>query len=90
MVAYALRCQKTEMCATTLYGVTMQENGTSKPIPARFVDVGENGEILDIDWKRKAGNFPLIPGPERLNIFLIVYRPLRCRRWPDFEGALAG
>ncbi|MCL2306194.1 MAG: chromosome segregation protein SMC, partial [Planctomycetaceae bacterium] len=39
--------KKTMTCASTLYGVTMQESGVSKPISVRFVDVGENGEILD-------------------------------------------
>ena len=38
--------KKTMVCASTLYGVTMQESGVSKPISVRFVDVGENGEIL--------------------------------------------
>ncbi len=39
--------KKTMACATTMYGVTMQESGVSVPISVRFVDVGENGEILN-------------------------------------------
>ena len=39
--------KKTMACASTLYGVTMQESGISKPISVRFTDVGENGEILE-------------------------------------------
>ena len=39
--------KKTMACASTLYGITMQDSGVSKPISVRFVDVGENGEILD-------------------------------------------
>lgn len=38
--------KKTMACATTLYGITMQESGVSKPISVRFIDVGEHGEIV--------------------------------------------
>jgi chromosome segregation protein len=33
-------------CATTIYGVTMQESGISKQVSVRFEDVSDNGEIL--------------------------------------------
>ncbi len=45
--------KKTMAAASTIYGVTMQESGISKPISVRFVDVGENGEILT-DADRRA------------------------------------
>ncbi len=45
--------KKTMAAASTIYGVTMQESGVSKPISVRFVDVGENGEIL-ADKEHKA------------------------------------
>lgn len=38
--------KKTMTCATTLYGVTMQESGVSKPVSVRFEDVSDDGEIL--------------------------------------------
>ena len=38
--------KKTMTCATTLYGVTMQESGVSKPVSVRFEDVSDEGEIL--------------------------------------------
>ncbi len=38
--------KKTMTCATTLYGVTMQESGISKPVSVRFEDVSDEGEIL--------------------------------------------
>ncbi len=38
--------KKTMTCASTLYGVTMQESGVSKRVSVRFQDVSENGEIL--------------------------------------------
>jgi chromosome segregation protein len=37
--------KKSMAAATTIYGVTMQESGVSKPVSVRFVDVDENGEI---------------------------------------------
>ncbi len=38
--------KKTMTCASTLYGVTMQESGVSKRVSVRFQDVSETGEIL--------------------------------------------
>ncbi len=38
--------KKTMTCASTLYGVTMQESGVSKRVSVRFEDVSETGEIL--------------------------------------------
>ena len=38
--------KKSMAFATTLYGITMQEFGVSKSVSVRYVDVGENGEIL--------------------------------------------
>jgi chromosome segregation protein len=37
--------KKTMTCATTLYGVTMQESGVSKRVSVRFEDVSDDGEI---------------------------------------------
>jgi len=38
---------KTSMAfAASLYGITMQELSVSKSVSVRYVDVGENGEIL--------------------------------------------
>jgi hypothetical protein len=36
---------RTMTCASTIYGVTMQESGISKQVSVRFEDVSENGEI---------------------------------------------
>ncbi|MCL2710934.1 MAG: chromosome segregation protein SMC [Planctomycetaceae bacterium] len=38
--------KKSMSFATSLYGITMQESGVSKLVSVRYVDVGENGEIL--------------------------------------------
>jgi len=37
--------KKTMTCASTIYGVTMQESGVSKQVSVRFEDVSDNGEI---------------------------------------------
>jgi chromosome segregation protein len=37
--------KKTMTCASTIYGVTMQESGVSKQVSVRFEDVSETGEI---------------------------------------------
>jgi chromosome segregation protein len=37
--------KKTMTCATTLYGVTMQESGVSKRVSVHFDDVSEDGRI---------------------------------------------
>jgi chromosome segregation protein len=37
--------KKTMTCATTLYGVTMQESGVSKRVSVRFEDVSANDEL---------------------------------------------
>jgi chromosome segregation protein len=39
--------KKSMAAATTIYGVTMQESGVSKPVSVRFVDVDEDGELLN-------------------------------------------
>ena len=48
--------KKTMTCATTLYGVTMQESGISKRVSVRFEDVSEDGHInvTDPDDKQAA------------------------------------
>jgi chromosome segregation protein len=38
--------KKTMTCATTIYGVTMQESGVSRQVSVRFEDVSDSGEIL--------------------------------------------
>ena len=38
--------KKSMAFAASLYGITMQEFGVSKSVSVRYVDVGENGEIL--------------------------------------------
>ncbi len=40
--------KKTMTCASTLYGITMQESGVSKRVSVRFDDVSEDGEILNV------------------------------------------
>jgi chromosome segregation protein len=39
--------KKTMTCATTLYGVTMQESGVSKRVSVRFEDVSADGEVAE-------------------------------------------
>ncbi|HEV7226754.1 MAG TPA: chromosome segregation protein SMC [Pirellulales bacterium] len=48
--------KKTMTCATTLYGVTMQESGVSKRVSVRFEDVSDNGEIRLPDEQGPAGD----------------------------------
>jgi chromosome segregation protein len=38
--------KKTMTCATTIYGVTMQESGVSKQVSVRFEDVSDDGHII--------------------------------------------
>jgi chromosome segregation protein len=38
--------KKSMAFAASMYGITMQELGVSKSVSVRYVDVGENGEIL--------------------------------------------
>jgi len=38
--------KKSMAFATSLYGITMQDLGVSKSVSVRYIDVGENGEIL--------------------------------------------
>ena len=38
--------KKSMAYAASMYGITMQESGVSKSVSVRYVDVGENGEIL--------------------------------------------
>ena len=38
--------KKSMSFAAALYGITMQQTGVSKSVSVRYVDVGENGEIL--------------------------------------------
>ena len=37
--------KKTMTCASTIYGVTMQESGVSKQVSVRFEDVSDDGHI---------------------------------------------
>ena len=38
--------KKSMAFAASMYGITMQEQGVSKSVSVRYVDVGENGELL--------------------------------------------
>lgn len=51
--------KKTMACASTIYGITMQDSGVSKPISVRFCDVGEDGEILDRSEEEKPSIFKI-------------------------------
>ncbi len=39
--------KKTMAAATTMYGVTMQESGVSKPVSVRFAEVDEQGNLIE-------------------------------------------
>ena len=39
--------KRTMTCASTLYGVTMQESGVTKQVSVRFEDVSDDGHILE-------------------------------------------
>ena len=52
--------KKTMACAKTIYGITMQDSGVSKPISVRFVDdVGDNGEIYEPPTQQEPTLFQL-------------------------------
>ncbi len=44
---FVTHSKKSMTCATTLYGVTMQESGVSKRVSVQFEDVSEGGNISD-------------------------------------------
>ena len=46
--------KKTMTCATTLYGVTMQESGISKRVAVRFEDISDDGELSPSDAEPSA------------------------------------
>ena len=46
--------KKTMTCASTIYGVTMQESGVSKRVSVRFEDVSEDGHISAEAIQREA------------------------------------
>ena len=49
--------KKTMTCASTLYGVTMEESGVSKRVAVRFDDVSDSGEIFPA--RRRTAKRPL-------------------------------
>jgi chromosome segregation protein len=50
--------KKTMTCATTIYGVTMQESGVSKQVSVRFEDVSEDGQIHPASAADAAAKLP--------------------------------
>jgi len=48
--------KKTMTCATTLYGVTMQESGVSKRVSVRFEDISADGELSGSPEDAAAGS----------------------------------
>jgi chromosome segregation protein len=50
--------KKTMTCATTIYGVTMQESGVSKQVSVRFEDVSEDGQIRTLADREPPAKLP--------------------------------